>query len=109
MWDHVLSIIKKKISKPSYDTWLKSTKAHQFTEEKVVIYAPNHFAKEWLETRYIHIIRNSIMEATGNQVVDVTIIEEDSENEAKEIPAPTIKKSGTAQAIEEPAPHMLNT
>ncbi len=61
-WQQILSIIQTKVSKPSYDTWLKSTKATVFTDTHIVICAPNVFAKEWLEGRYAKMIASTIYE-----------------------------------------------
>ena len=51
LWDKALANIETKVSKPSYDTWLKSTKAHSLQGNSLVITAPNEFARDWLEER----------------------------------------------------------
>ncbi|MDF2647798.1 MAG: DnaA [Paenibacillus sp.] len=68
LWHQVLSIIQTKLSKPSFDTWLKSTRATVFTDTSLVICAPNNFAKEWLENRYSKMIRSTVLEVLGKQV-----------------------------------------
>ena len=55
LWDKVLSEVEQKISKPSFETWLKSTKLMSIKEETVTIAAPNSFAKDWLENHYVHL------------------------------------------------------
>ena len=54
LWNAALANIRKKISKPSFDTWLKSTKAHSLKGISLVITAPNEFARDWLEEHYSH-------------------------------------------------------
>ncbi|MCY8323202.1 chromosomal replication initiator protein DnaA, partial [Bacillus inaquosorum] len=53
------------MSKPSFETWMKSTKAHSLQGDTLTITAPNEFARDWLESRYLHLIADTIYELTG--------------------------------------------
>ncbi|MBS4207173.1 chromosomal replication initiator protein DnaA [Bacillus sp. FJAT-50079] len=68
LWDKVLSRIEKKVSKPSFDTWLKSTKAHELQSDTMVIMAPNEFARDWLEGRYSPLISSQLYEIIGEEL-----------------------------------------
>lgn len=109
-WQQVLSIIQKKLSKPSFDTWLKSTRATVFTDTTVVISAPNNFAKEWLESRYAKMIGTTIYEFLGKQV-EVKFINESDEKSpvAVQPPPPEIPKEPAAPVQEETFHHMMNS
>ena len=50
LWNSALTELEKKVSKPSYETWLKSTKAHALKKDTLTIIAPNEFARDWLES-----------------------------------------------------------
>lgn len=77
LWQQVLSAIKFKISKPSFDTWLNSTKAIVFDESKLIVSAPTKFAQEWLENRYVNLIRSTVYECFNRHVnVEITIEDE---------------------------------
>ncbi|MGM0877097.1 MAG: chromosomal replication initiator protein DnaA [Bacillota bacterium] len=67
LWSKALGEIEKKISKPSYETWLKSTKAHGIQGDTLTITAPNEFARDWLESRYLHLIADTIYQLTGEE------------------------------------------
>lgn len=77
LWQQVLSAVQKKISKPSFDTWLKRTRAVSFTDEAVVVRAPNTFARNWLEKQYTKLIANAI-EEQFNKSVRVAFVLEDA-------------------------------
>ena len=77
-WQQILSLLKLKVSKPSYDTWLKSTRAVQFDDRSLVISAPNHFSKDWLESKYHGLIQNAVMECF-NRHVDIKFIVQNEE------------------------------
>jgi chromosomal replication initiator protein len=87
LWQQVLATIQTKLSKPSFDTWLKSTKATLFTDSLLVICAPNVFTKEWLETRYSKMIASTVYESFNKQV-DVQIITEENAPVVEESPIP---------------------
>lgn len=82
LWNAALAKIKKKISKPSFDTWLKSTKAHSLKKDSLVIIAPNEFARDWLEERYSQLISGILYEITGEELsVKFIIPQNEIENE----------------------------
>ncbi|WP_226038300.1 chromosomal replication initiator protein DnaA [Aquibacillus saliphilus] len=90
LWTSTLDSIKEKISKPSYDTWLKNTTADSLEDDTLVISAPNEFARDWLESRYTNLISDALFEVTGAKLkIKFVIPETESEiNETK----PIVKK-----------------
>jgi chromosomal replication initiator protein len=81
LWDKALSIIEKKISKPSFETWLKSTKAHSLKGDTFIITVPNDFARDWLEGRYVNLISGVLYEITGEELSIKFIIPQNQEEE----------------------------
>lgn len=96
IWQETLSLIEKDLSKPSFETWLKSTKPISITEDSIEIGVPNDFAKEWLETRYVNLIKNTLQFVTQREMkvkftipsVDEIVIEK------KPIPVENNKNNG---------------
>ncbi|WP_017471600.1 chromosomal replication initiator protein DnaA [Amphibacillus jilinensis] len=76
LWASTLLAIKEKVSKPSFDTWLRNTNADSITDDTLVISAPNEFARDWLENRYSNLISDAIFEVTGAQLKTKFIIPE---------------------------------
>ncbi len=68
IWQKALSIMEKQVSKPSFDTWLKATKPINFENNAMVIEVPNDFARDWLESRYYDLIKDSLEEVTSHEV-----------------------------------------
>ncbi|OZI12443.1 chromosomal replication initiation protein DnaA [Bacillaceae bacterium SAS-127] len=81
LWNKVLQSIEKKISKPSFDTWLKSTKAYSLQGDSITITAPNDFARDWLEGHYSQLISGVIGEITGEPLAVRFIIPENQQSE----------------------------
>ncbi|SES14874.1 chromosomal replication initiator protein [Gracilibacillus ureilyticus] len=79
LWQKTLENIKDKVSKPSYDTWLKNTLIEQIQEDTVIISAPNEFTRDWLESKYTNIISEVLYEITGAKLAVKFIIPETSD------------------------------
>lgn len=104
IWQHILSIINTKLSKPSFDTWFKATKVVSLTDDTIVISAPTTFAVEWLESRYTKLVATTVYEYLDKQVDVSFVIEESAPTEQTQ----KQKETPTPVAIEEPISHMLN-
>jgi chromosomal replication initiator protein len=107
LWQQVLSVIQTKLSKPSFDVWFKSTKATVFTDSLLVICAPNNFAKEWLEGRYVKLITSTVYDFKGKHVA-VQIVTEDQVPPSSSPPAAPqpIKPAVSEETMSHS--HMLN-
>ncbi|MBU8905757.1 chromosomal replication initiator protein DnaA [Desertibacillus haloalkaliphilus] len=74
LWDKALAEIETKVSKPSFETWLKATKANAIDQDTITITAPNEFARDWLENRYSTLISETLNEITGSKLAVKFII-----------------------------------
>jgi len=106
LWDKVLSEAKQKISKPSFETWLKSTKLLAYTGDTVTIAAPNSFGREWLENHYVHLIAAILAELTGKDLHIRFVVQQDPNLENFDIPSPGIPEKHNEQP--ETSSGMLN-
>ncbi|WP_223702792.1 chromosomal replication initiator protein DnaA [Sutcliffiella deserti] len=107
LWLKALNEIEKKISKPSFETWLKSTKAYSLKGDNLVITAPNEFARDWLESRYSNLIGETITDITGEELTIKFIIPQNQSDEEIEIKTPPAKIKRDDDPIEIPQ-NMLN-
>lgn len=96
LWAKTLDSIQDKISKPSFETWLKTTEAIQLREDILVISTPNDFARDWLESRYADLVRDALKEITGSPL-GVKFVSQSSEKNQVD----SEKKADTAEAEEE--------
>ena len=67
-WQKTLDILKTELSEPSFNTWLKKTKAVTKYNNTFVIAVPNGFAKDWLESRYANLIKNTLQLVTSEEL-----------------------------------------
>lgn len=113
LWNQTLLIIEDRVSKPSYDTWFKHTKADSIDQatNTITIIAPNEFARDWLENRYFAIITDALVELTGAELETKFILPEDEykfkvDKTNKKIISPLQEKDNTT--FESTPKNMLN-
>ncbi|MDP4084679.1 MAG: chromosomal replication initiator protein DnaA [Bacillota bacterium] len=100
LWNAALNNIEKKISKPSFETWLKSTQAHSLQGNLLVITAPNEFARDWLEERYSGLIAGILYDITGEELTAKFIIPQNQSEKEDSIPLPPKKAKKDDEQIE---------
>ncbi|RKD22872.1 chromosomal replication initiation protein DnaA [Ammoniphilus oxalaticus] len=108
MWEKTLSKIESKLSKPSFETWLKSTKAIAMNADTLFISAPNEFSRDWLESRYADLIVETLFEVTGEDI-KIKIVNSDDELNAMDDTSNNRSNNKNYSADDSPSGHMLNT
>ena len=106
LWNSILANVQEKVSKPSFDTWLKSTKAHSLQGDSLVVVAPNEFARDWLEERYSPLISGVLYEITGEEFSVKFIIPQSQKEEDHRLQIASKPKKEEPQS--EFPPSMLN-
>ncbi|RLL41732.1 chromosomal replication initiator protein DnaA [Oceanobacillus piezotolerans] len=93
LWVATLEKIEERVSKPSFETWLKNTRAEALEKNTLVISAPNEFARDWLETQYTDLISDIIEEITGSRLHTKFIIPDVSPEVEEVNPVPKPKEA----------------
>lgn len=60
LWQKALSLLEQTLSRPSFETWFKATKPVSLEGNILVVSVPNDFSREWLESRYVGIINETL-------------------------------------------------
>ncbi len=76
-WENILEKLKNELSKPSFDTWLSSTKLIDFSNNKLTIGVVNEFAKDWLESRYSALIKSTVQNYLNAPVALIFVADND--------------------------------
>lgn len=83
LWNEILKKMKEKISKPSFETWLKHTEARDLQDDTFFVSVPNEFTKNWLDQRYTQVISSLLHEVTGAKLQVKFIIPDDQVDNIK--------------------------
>jgi chromosomal replication initiation ATPase DnaA len=79
LWKLVLNEVERKISKPSFETWFLSTAGKAFDGKTLVVSTNNDFQRDWLEGRFLNLIKGTLYEML-KKGIEVTFTIESNEN-----------------------------
>lgn len=108
LWDQVLLQMEKKVSKPSYETWLKSTKATAIQGDTLTITAPNEFARDWLEGRYTQLISSVLYDVIGEELFVKFVIPQNQNDTQSDLNGQQKVKQQKQEDSADFPQHMLN-
>lgn len=69
IWKDTLELLQKRMSRSSFETWIKGLTVQRFDAKKktITINAENEFTRQWLETRLKQVLEDAMEEATGDR------------------------------------------
>ncbi|MFB2835408.1 chromosomal replication initiator protein DnaA [Floridanema evergladense] len=68
LWSQVLERLQVQLSRPTFETWIKTAAAEQLENNCLVIRTPNPFARNWLQKYYIKTIADVVQDILGHPV-----------------------------------------
>ncbi len=68
LWSQVLERLQLELSRPTFETWIKTAIAEELENNCLVIRTPNPFARNWLQKYYIKTIASVVQDILGYPV-----------------------------------------
>lgn len=68
MSNRIISILKKKLARKTWDNWFTTFQVKKVTDDKVIFSVGNLFIKDWLQSKYGNVISKAIKEAYGKNL-----------------------------------------
>jgi chromosomal replication initiator protein len=65
LWQEVLERLQKQLSRPTFETWIKSATAEALEGDTLRISTPNPFARNWLQKYYLQTIADVVESILG--------------------------------------------
>ena len=72
IWEAVLGELELTLSKANFTTWFKNTKIVCNKNGEFIIGVPNHFTREWLQSKYNKNIARALQNTTNNRVKKIS-------------------------------------
>ena len=74
LWSQVLERLQLQLSRPTFETWIKTASAQELEHNCLVICTPNPFARNWLQKYYIKTIADVVQDILGKPVeIHITV------------------------------------
>lgn len=111
LWSQVLERLQLQLSRPTFETWIKTASAEQLENNCLVICTPNPFARNWLQKYYIKTIADVVQEILGYPVeIYITVAKGDESSrlvdpESWSVPTASLPESSPSNR---PKPPELN-
>ncbi|MFB2974395.1 chromosomal replication initiator protein DnaA [Aerosakkonema sp. BLCC-F183] len=80
LWSQVLERLQIQLSRPTFETWIKTANAEQLENNCLVIRTPNPFARNWLQKYYIKTIADVVEDILGHPVEIYITVAQGDEN-----------------------------
>ncbi len=68
LWSQVLDVLQLKLSRPTFEAWIKTATPEALTETTLTLLTPNPFAKNWIQKHYMKTILEVIHDVLGRSV-----------------------------------------
>lgn len=75
LWQNCFSQLQDRVSPDDVKTWLRPLQADMVSNNSMVLYAPNRFVKDWVETHYLELINKLAKQFSANPDFSVKIQE----------------------------------
>lgn len=113
LWIQVLERLQLQLSRPTFETWIKSTSVQQLENNCLVIRTPNPFARNWLQKYYMKTIADVVQDILGQPVeiyLTTSTGDEHSTTDETDIfwPLPTITNASESTSNQLAKPTELN-
>lgn len=88
LWNNCLSIIRDNISEASYNTWFAPIVALKFEDNIFVLQVPSQFFVEYIEEKYIDLLRMTLYRVAGNGTkLEYRVLIDKSSGKGTQIPS----------------------
>ena len=65
LWERVLELLKERLSRPTFETWLQNATIDNLNADIITISTPNAFVMSHVQKYYLNIISDAITEVIG--------------------------------------------
>lgn len=90
LWKSCLSIIKDNINEASYNTWFAPIVPIKFENKVFVLQVPSQFFMEYIEEKYIDLLRMSLTRVAGNGTrLEYRVLIDQSSGAGTQMPSPS--------------------
>jgi chromosomal replication initiator protein len=97
LWSQVLERLQLQLSRPTFETWIKTASAEELRDNCLVIHTPNPFARNWIQKYYIKTIASVVHDILGHPVdIRIEIAQGDDLSTANDVESPSLPPTPSA-------------
>ena len=73
LWERCLSGFREELPSQQYNTWIRPLRLADCSADRLVLIAPNRFVKDWIDEKYLSLMRQTFANVSGNVSAVVVI------------------------------------
>jgi len=104
LWHQVLEQLQLQLSRPTFETWIKSATAEELNDQRLVICTPNSFACNWLKKYYLKTIADAVQGIVGHPIEIQITVRQGEVLQGEAIAPEMLWPLAPEQTAQEPAP-----
>ncbi|PIQ24207.1 chromosomal replication initiator protein DnaA [bacterium (Candidatus Blackallbacteria) CG17_big_fil_post_rev_8_21_14_2_50_48_46] len=97
LWQQTLAILKERISEPTYESFVRQSRAAHLKNNQLVIETPNGFTLNFLSRKYSTLFKEILEEISGQEM---EVVFEVNDSMATDLPAPPANHSRPSGTLE---------
>ncbi|MGB3615959.1 MAG: chromosomal replication initiator protein DnaA [Elainellaceae cyanobacterium] len=109
-WNQVLDRLQLQLSRPTFETWIKTATVEQLDDNTLVLQTRNPFARSWIQKYYLNAIEDVVHDILGRRVEIQVFVRPDADSldadslDAAEAPIADPAESGAIVELADTAP-----
>ena len=108
LWSQILELLEVRLSRPTFETWIKNATLEYVDAKRIIILTPNAFVMNHLQKHYLDTIGDAVTEVTG-KTLEICLKSQQGQDLAFSIePANSTKQRQTSRR-NAPKPNKLNS
>lgn len=76
IWEETVAKLKDYVKHPTYHAFIKQSTPVSIDDEKLIVNAPNDFARNWIDSNYTPLIKEILREVTGKELHITFIVQQ---------------------------------
>lgn len=105
LWNRILAALKDEVNPQIFNSWFGNLAPVELDEKSLLLEAPHHFIRDWIEDNYISALTSTARAITGKEIsIRIQVNEAMSQSSGSTQPAPGPVSDGPGSQPTTPAP-----
>ena len=109
LWEEVLEQLQNQLSRPTFETWIKTATAESLDDRALTIRTPTPFARNWLQKYYLQAISQAVSAVLGDDIAIQIVATRSEEGSESVDPAAFLPPAEAIKTAPAPAAEMVRT
>lgn len=97
-WNQVLDRLQLQLSRPTFETWIKTATVEQLDNDTLILQTRNPFARSWIQKYYLNAIEDVVHDILGRRVAIQVFVRPDGDS--FDAPEALVEDDGPVEVVD---------